>query len=707
MKSQYQTLQILLHALLLLSMADLALGNTTFNCPPNCSCDGDLRTSIAVDCHGRPDVDRDQLSDQLDSLLSNNITYYRLWSLSITNTTLTDVPRSVCQLTSLRQLYLSRNQLTRLRDNCFTHLQHLTHLSANGNKIQKLQDGLFDGLLKLDTLNFWDNRISEIGLHVFSNQSDMINLRHVDLSHNYLTNVEPWPLVRGKLGTAESKVEIRFHGNRISTFTNEMGWRINCSAQPGYVYVDLSYNNIRHISDMLRGWNVPSFFCIFRFFQGYTSVDFEFAARTFACDCIDFPLYAAIETFYPFYGLLRQCHCSIDSPFYFTEITKVPPDQFVCEVTERCPPGCRCVHRPKNYTLHIYCSDRNLSFLPLELPKLPKSYTKYKLDFSNNRLLRRLEHRPYFISTSILDVSNCDIDDIPLSVWKDISAMKRVLMNGNSLKSLPQAVTTVPLRALLSLDRNPWACSCENRWMSEWLRSLNHSLMNVGAVLCGSPERLRGKNIIKISEDEFCNDPVSAEKKRSLIINVSSVVSVVVFLIILVFICFIVYRLRIKLYTRFKFHPFDRDECDGEDMDFDVFLSSSSDDNLPHGNGIRVQLEQRGYRVCYPPRDFPAGQTICENIYNAVVRSKRTVCLLTSHFLQRLGHLTLLLIFFHSTLYPLHDCHVQCTFTACTRTSTEVHIGTAKICKQTNNQSINLVTQTYEIVVGFAGELFN
>jgi len=113
----------------------------------------------------------------------------------------------------------------------------------------------------------------------------------------------------------------------------------------------------------------------------------------------------------------------------------------------------------------------------------------------------------------------------------------------------------------------------------------------------------------------------------------SSVASAVVVLLSVVV---IVYRLRVKLYTKFKFHPFDRDECLGEDMGYDVFLSCSSDDNLPHGNKIRELLEERGYRACYPPRDFVAGDTIYDNIYNSVVRSKRTVCLLTEHFRQRL-----------------------------------------------------------------------
>jgi len=106
-------------------------------------------------------------------------------------------------------------------------------------------------------------------------------------------------------------------------------------------------------------------------------------------------------------------------------------------------------------------------------------------------------------------------------------------------------------------------------------------------------------------------------------------------LAVLLSVVIIVYRLRVRLYSRWKFHPFDRDECLDEALFYDVFLSCSSSDNLPHGNEIRLQLERRGYRVCYPPRDFLAGESIHDNIYSAVVRSKRTVCFLTSQFLQR------------------------------------------------------------------------
>jgi len=104
---------------------------------------------------------------------------------------------------------------------------------------------------------------------------------------------------------------------------------------------------------------------------------------------------------------------------------------------------------------------------------------------------------------------------------------------------------------------------------------------------------------------------------------------------VLLMIAFSVYRLRVCLYRRWKFHPFDGDECDGEDMDYDVFLCCSSEDDRAHGRRILELIETNGYRVCYHERDFLPGQLITDNIGRGIERSKRTVCLISSNFLRR------------------------------------------------------------------------
>ena len=113
-------------------------------CPTNCSCTSTTEGSgLTVDCLQGVHLDRELLSKQLDLLLSSNQTYGHLTRLSITNSPLTNVPRSVCRLTTLTQLHLDNNRITRLPDNCLTNLTALTLLSASRNNIRGLQDGLF------------------------------------------------------------------------------------------------------------------------------------------------------------------------------------------------------------------------------------------------------------------------------------------------------------------------------------------------------------------------------------------------------------------------------------------------------------------------------------------------------------------------------------------------------------------------------------
>ena len=602
-------------------------------------------SGLTVDCRKRPYVDSKQLSNQIDSILSSNLTHGHLTSLSIINSPLTHVPRSVCRLTTLTHLYLDNNRLSQLPDNCLSNLSNLVRFSAYNNAIDRLQDGVFDGLTKLQHLNLTSNVISSIGLSVFAMSSNLSNLLEINMSVNNLTSLEPWVIVRGFIGSLQRIVHIDLSLNKISKFTNKMRLHKICSRKIPFVYINLEFNEIRHFLDIVKGWEVNSEDALdcYRISGGRINFQLQYYGNYIVCDCVDFYFFS-VSAFKEIQYYYQPIKCHLIDPL--TKRSKLvggfqtPLELFVCELTERCPAGCICVHRPANATLHVYCSDTNLTILPLQLPKLPDKQTRYKLDFSSNQLLR-LEHRDYFANTSILDVSNCGV--VSVSDWKEIATIPEVNLYGNDITILPSSLLSVNITTeKLNIADNPWDCSCDNKWMSGWLTSIADQLTE--NVRCYSPDRLRGKSIDQVSSEEFCVDPAtkaaseaaakaaSAAVNTALIKSMSSVVGVVV---LLLSVGVIVYRLRVKLYTKWKFHPFDRDECLGEDMDYDVFVSCSSDDNLPHGNRIRELLEQQGYRVCYPPRDFIAGDSISDNIYNAVVRSKRTVCLLTSNFIQR------------------------------------------------------------------------
>ena len=67
-------------------------------------------------------------------------------------------------------------------------------------------------------------------------------------------------------------------------------------------------------------------------------------------------------------------------------------------------------------------------------------------------------------------------------------------------------------------------------------------------------------------------------------------------------------RYRVKLHAVFKLHPFDRDECEGEGMIYDVFISSCEVDR-GRTEEILNQLELNRCQTCYHLRDFLPGRS--------------------------------------------------------------------------------------------------
>jgi len=234
----------------------------------------------------------------------------------------------------------------------------------------------------------------------------------------------------------------------------------------------------------------------------------------------------------------------------------------------------------------------------------------------------------------VINLSNNKIVSIGTEVFSSILNIQifYLYLDDNQLTTLKPCwyglnVTTKHM----NIGKNPWDCSCDNKWMPGWLNSIVGRIEDLSDVVCYTPPRLHNKVIIETSGEEFCVDPAAEAAKRAWTISMSSVAGVV---IVLLSVSVIVYRLRVKLYTRFKFHPFDRDECLGEDMDYDVFLCCSSEDHEPEGRRALETMEAKGYRVCYHYRDFMPG-LIVENIEASVTRSKRTLCLLTRNFVRR------------------------------------------------------------------------
>jgi len=431
-----------------------------------------------------------------------------------------------------------------------------------------------------------------------------------------------------------------------------INWQFNYSTRNDAT-LDLWANRVEHMRDIAVGWGKKtSSFCsswplTVTIYDRIANPLFEADIRmskNYICDCQDFCWHTRQRHFSYYSHLVvteYNLKCSAPPRLANRAVPLVPLTEFECDLSDRCPSNCRCVYRPANATLHVYCSAANLSSLPLDLPPLPKSYVRYKLDFSNNKLLRRLERRPYFVNTSVLDVSSCSISVVDIYAWRELNKMQspfitpHVYLQNNKIKSFPFEIAGVNGTSVnLTLNHNPWECSCENRWMIDWFKSLSVTSLNIKDVRCSSPSRLEGRSIAQSTEYDFCVDPSMRLLKITLLSTLTPVA-------VLLISGFLVYRLRFRLYLKWKFHPFDRDECIGEDLDYDVFLSCSSEDDDPHGLRILSHIELKGYRVCYHERDFLPGQLITENMVHGTERSKRTVCLVSNNFVRRYDEFSL------------------------------------------------------------------
>ena len=188
----------------------------------------------------------------------------------------------------------------------------------------------------------------------------------------------------------------------------------------------------------------------------------------------------------------------------------VPLDQFVCEVTELCPPRCSCVKRPDNHSFEVSCPPATLHNLPYRLPdpnKPPPRHGRFDLQFSGSSM-KILDSRDYFVDSYRLDVSNSQIETVTDDTWRSLQNVDRVDLSGNRLTALPRLLQLENITfRWIALHDNPLSCNCEQRWLPAWLKSLGIALYLPNSVFCHSPDRLRGKIISSLESDDFCRNP--------------------------------------------------------------------------------------------------------------------------------------------------------------------------------------------------------
>jgi hypothetical protein len=656
----------MLATVLTFALATCGLSHATDSspCPKDCICIA-TNSALSIQCGSEKSVNSDSFIADIRGLL-DDYQAKGLSMLSISSSPLADIPPSICNTSAATVLKLQKNLISCLPTGCFDILPRLIELDLSFNEITIIQDGLFDGLRNLTKLLLNNNKIVYIGLHAFSSESSFPNLRQIDLSYNYLTELDPWPIIR--LMAVNNTATIYLTHNVNISFTNRIGWQFSCrqllQVPTPQKQIFLCQANFRHVTDLLKGWHLTlsDLACLAQ----NQSVSIDVSNNTISCDCTDFEYY---KQFTNRRGLAHNQKNIFGNMLCYDPPTlryKNPFDvalrKFVCTINQHhgCPQGCSCSNQPSRNRLLVKCLSSSFSSMPSLLPTLPpNSKTTYDFRVVNNHGLQKLEYRSYLADVSHFELRDSTLQTIDgMGTWALLFSTKTLILSGNYLESIPLAVGSfdiVPHK--LDLGNNRWRCSSDNCWMIGWLSKIYNHLQHPNEILCydttppviwqnetcGSTtwaptttsrtSTARTPGTTSTPSTPITTDtpgtPGSTTPIKTLMLT-----GFVLLVTSLVFIA--VYRNRFRLFVRYKFHPFDRDNCTGEQMEYDVFVSCSSEGDRELGSRLVDLLETNNYKVYYHERDFDIGNTIENNMSRAIERSKRTVCVITENFLRRL-----------------------------------------------------------------------
>ncbi len=600
------------------SSCEAAYSQITINCPSNCTCLLSNQSRLHIDCDDQPSS---RFDSQLSAFWESFPTALSLLTeLTISHSPLVNLQDAgACALASLRKLNLTVNHdmVTLGRLGCFFRLQTLW--AETNYRLTAIDNDTFDGLTELKIIHLRDNWITSIYPEAFLR----VPATYIDLGANAFYSLDIWPLFQ----LTGKKNYVSFRNNLISQFTNIHN--LNTTELRPSGTLDLTYNQIRHMSDLARGWGFDQEEDILQLFiEGTFYLDL--AQNPLTCDCVDYEIISRLKAFSRV-PMISELRCYDPRELRGKHIVNLSDSSVVC--WQRCSSGCMCTEQPSTGSYLVDCKDRNLCQVPLSVPaEITRFETvdyTYNLSFQNSTL-HALEARDYFRSASIADFRNNHIHALNYSTLASLRHTPVVLLDDNDLGYLDPDITALDLKNMtLTLENNPWHCNCEDLWFKNWLMSNDAPKgINFQNIKCAKPPALFNRTIVHVSDEEFCPSSVDI----SLMVSIAACVPITTVLLVVLGM-FASFRFRVWLYAKTQWHPFDLDECLGEKKDYDAFVSYAEEDRVWVTDLIE-RLEAEGYRILFHTRDFPPGMPTTESVGNAVNTSKRTICVLTPDFVK-------------------------------------------------------------------------
>ncbi|XP_039951442.1 protein toll-like [Bactrocera tryoni] len=518
-------------------------------------------------------------------------------------------------------LDLSHNLLTCLTPNLFDHTPWLWQLKLGGNLLHDTTN-LMENLKPLDYLHKLDlsqNQLQTIwcnetsvnatpkSLKIFRYSNMGMNLTLAD-GLNYITRFQPEIHEGGKLNLTV----INLSGNRLREFS--LDWLVAADITCPFE-INLEHNLIENVFASKNVFNTTD----------DCHREIKMTGNPVECDCKFAWIYS--ENYRSLFNGLRCVQTSKD-------LAQLERNEMCPWKPVMCPSTCNCYTQSE--FLHIKCKGtQHIEQLPRPEQVGLKSSV---LDISdNNFIVLPLNTTFGYGNVSQLNASYNKITNINLT---QLPPNLTVLdLRNNRLKSLDDEFLRTYLNdstklEFLYLSENPWFCDCSAQQLLYTIRTHRARIPDADQLLCVNQQNV---TLLTANLRELCSSPVNAAYYQLVNVIVISVASAIIILLCIIAL-FYKYKLEVKVWLYgHNILRFWINECQlDKHKKFDAFISYAHQDADFVNHTLLPQLEQSEppFRVCTHERNWLAGAYIPEQIIESVEQSRRTIIVLSQHFIE-------------------------------------------------------------------------
>uniref|UniRef100_A0A8C6QY07 TIR domain-containing protein n=1 Tax=Nannospalax galili TaxID=1026970 RepID=A0A8C6QY07_NANGA len=480
-------------------------------------------------------------------------------------------------LQNLTILDLSHNNFKSFPDFAFSPLKGLQSLFLSRNPITELNNLTFSGLFSLKELNLDGCWIVTIDRYFFA---QFPNLEHLDLRNNNIRML--------KRGTFESLKKLRvliLSQNQLQVMEESTFSGLTCLC-----HLDLAYNSLSDFHARLF-WGLENLEILN---LGFNKITYE-TTRT-----LHMP---------PFNNLKSLKQLNLEGQKHGIQVVPTNFFQGLSSLQQ--------LLLGKNPMVFL----DHLQFDPLiNLTKLDTSGTKSgdRSLYLNASLFKRLK---------ILCLENNHLELLVPGMFSGLESLQVFSLRFNNLKVINQSHLE-NLTSLMFFDiyRNKLQCNCDNMWFKNW--SMNTADVHIPFLRSFPCQQPDSHSLLIDFDDAMCTFDLA---KVCFFCSFTLVLTTMVFFASKMISSLWYWMYIFRAWYLAKWHRTEKEFI------YDAFVSFTATDEKWVYKELVPALEDGSkptFKLCLHHRDFEPGIDIFENIQNAINTSRKTLCIVSNHYLN-------------------------------------------------------------------------